>query len=321
MDLDLLHRFFANQTSLQEEETIRIWLTSSPENEKQFIKERKLYDAIILNSDKSITEIFDAENKLEKIKAKKESIRPKEFFRIAAAIVITALSFWLYDSYVERNEAMALQTISVPAGQQINIILPDGTNVWLNAKTTIKYPVGFNRKERLVQLDGEAYFDVAKNKDIPFIVMTKKGSVEALGTKFNVMAYSDNEEFEAALMEGSVKVDLLQDPSQSLILSPNNKSFVENGKLQSMVVDDYSPYQWKEGLISFKNEPFIYIMKAFEKTYDVKISIEDTKLTQGLLYTGKFRIIDGVDYALRVLKKDLNFEYYWNKEENIIRIK
>lgn len=319
IDLNLLHKFFANQTSLQEEESIRIWLADSVENEKQFIRERQIYDAIILNSDESFINSVDSENNIKKTKAKKKSIRLREFFKIAAAVLITALSFWLYDSYMDRNVAM--QTISVPPGQQINLILPDGTNVWLNAKTTIKYPVAFNRKERLLELDGEAYFDVAKNKDMPFIVMTQKGSVRALGTKFNVMAYSDNQEFETALMEGSVEVNLQQDPSQSLILSPNNKSIVEDGKLRSVAVEDYSPYQWKEGLISFKNEPFTYIIKAFEKTYDVKIKIENTKLNQGLLYTGKFRIIDGVDYALRVLQKDVNFEYYWNKEDNIIRIK
>ena len=91
---------------------------------------------------------------------------------------------------------IALQTITVPAGQRINITLADGTNVWLNARTTIQYPITFNEKERLVKLDGEAYFDVTKDKSKPFIVQTNNYNVEVLGTKFDVDSYSETEIFE-----------------------------------------------------------------------------------------------------------------------------
>jgi transmembrane sensor len=320
MELSLLHKFFANQTSKQEEETIRIWLNASPENKQIFLRERKLYDAFIINTN---TSEIDSTSGQKEYKNIKNRLLPqfKEFTQIAAAVLITALCCWFYYSHINTLDNMAMQTISVPAGQRMNLILPDGTNVWINAKTTIKYPISFNRKERLVYLDGEAYFDVAKNDKVPFIVKTNIGSVKALGTQFDVMAYSDTHEFETALMEGSVKIDLLNDPTQTLILKPDNKAFVQDGQFRSAIVDDYSRYQWREGLISFKNEPFEDIMKSFEKTYDVKIIIENHNLTNKHLYTGKFRIVDGVDYALRVLQKDVNFQYIRNKEDNIIKIK
>ena len=121
---------------------------------------------------------------------------------------------------------ITLQTITVPAGQRINITLADGTNVWLNARTTIQYPITFNEKERLVKLDGEAYFDVTKDKNKPFIVQTNNYNVEVLGTKFDVDSYSETEIFETTLMEGSVRISSLTDANESLMLTPNNKAYL-----------------------------------------------------------------------------------------------
>lgn len=198
--------------------------------------------------------------------------------------------------------------------------MPDGTNVWLNARTTIQYPITFNANERLVKLDGEAYFDVARNEKKPFIVQTDKYNVEVLGTQFDVESYSDTENFETALMEGSVRISSLTDTNESLTLTPNNKAYLHEGKLRVMSVDDYSPYRWREGLICFKNETFASIMKEFEKYYGINIHITN-KQVQKYLYTGKFRQTDGVDYALRVLQKDIRFSYQRDDDKNIIYIK
>ena len=107
-----------------------------------------------------------------------------------------------------------MQTITVPAGQRINITLVDGTNVWLNARTSLSYPVKFGKNNRQVVLDGEAYFDVTKDKSKPFIVQTDNYNVEVLGTKFDVNAYSETGEFETTLMSGSVKVASASDSKQ-----------------------------------------------------------------------------------------------------------
>nr|WP_286083552.1 FecR family protein [Parabacteroides goldsteinii] len=123
---------------------------------------------------------------------------------------------------------IALQTITVPAGQRINITLADGTNVWLNARTTIQYPITFNEKERLVKLDGEAYFDVTKDKSKPFIVQTNNYNVEVLGTKFDVDSYSETEIFETTLMEGSVRISSLTDANESLMLTLPSIRVVSN---------------------------------------------------------------------------------------------
>ena len=214
---------------------------------------------------------------------------------------------------------IALQTITVPAGQRINITLADGTNVWLNARTTIQYPITFNEKERLVKLDGEAYFDVTKDKSKPFIVQTDNYNVEVLGTQFDVNAYSETGEFETTLMSGSVKVASASDSTQKITLKPNNKVFLQDGKLHVTAVDDYNPYRWKEGLICFKNETFTSIMKDFEKYYGLTIQVKNKNVFK-YVYTGKFRQTDGIDYALRVLQKDIKFTYQRDDENQIIYI-
>lgn len=226
----------------------------------------------------------------------------------------------MYQQIQTKQTPIALQTIAVPAGQRINITLPDGTNVWLNARTTIQYPVSFNSSERLVKLDGEAYFDVTRDEAKPFIVQTDKYNVEVLGTKFDIESYSETENFETALMEGCVKISSLTDTNENLMLSPNNKAYLHEGKLRVIPVDDYNPYRWREGLICFKNETFTSIMKEFEKYYGINIHITNLQV-QKYLYTGKFRQTDGVDYALRVLQKDIKFTYERDDDNHIIYIK
>ncbi|MDR1505041.1 MAG: FecR family protein [Prevotella sp.] len=321
MDFKLLYKFFEGLTTQEEDETIRQWVMRSPENEKRFFEERKMFDAVVLNTtEPDINENMDCQS-VPSGNRPHISIYFRELIKIAAIVAITLLGSWYCFIHINKsNKLVAMQTISVPAGQRLNIILPDGTDVWLNAKTTIKYPVSFNEKERLILLDGQAYFDVAKNKEIPFLVKTRDGIVQALGTKFDVMAYPDSHSFETVLMEGKVKVRATCDSSQSIILTPSNKAYLKNGKLETSYVDDFSAYEWKDGLISFKNESFARIMKSFEKVYDIKIIIENPQVSN-LIYTGKFRVIDGVDYALRVLQKDVKFKFERDTEKHIVYIK
>lgn len=314
MDKDTLYNFFEGNASLDEEMAVRQWMEESAENRQAFLKERKLFDAMLLLGNEKV------------IKAGKKrftidlsSLRT-EVIKIASIIALTLGGSFIYQEMQTEETPVALQTISVPAGQRINITLADGTNVWLNARTTIQYPVSFNAKERLVKLDGEAYFDVAKDKDKPFIVQTNKYNVEVLGTKFDVDSYSETEIFETTLMEGSVKISSLTDAAENLLLTPHNKAYLYNGKLRIKPVDDYSPYRWREGLICFKNETFASIMKDFEKYYGINIYITNQQV-QKYLYTGKFRQTDGVDYALRVLQKDIKFTYERDDENHIIYIK
>ena len=313
MNKDILYKFFEGNASFEEEAAVKQWMEESAENRLAFLKERKLFDAMLLLGNEEIIK-----NGKKRFSINLSSLRT-ELIKIAAVVAITlGGSYFYYQSSLEK-ELMAMQTITVPAGQRINITLVDGTNVWLNARTSVSYPVKFGKNNRQVVLDGEAYFDVTKDKSKPFIVQTDNYNVEVLGTQFDVNAYSETGEFETTLMSGSVKVASASDSTQKITLKPNNKVFLQDGKLHVTAVDDYNPYRWKEGLICFKNETFTSIMKDFEKYYGLTIQVKNKNVFK-YVYTGKFRQTDGIDYALRVLQKDIKFTYQRDDENQIIYI-
>ena len=313
MNKDILYKFFEGNASFEEEAAVKQWMEESAENRLAFLKERKLFDAMLLLGNEEIIK-----NGKKRFSINLSSLRT-ELIKIAAVVAITlGGSYFYYQSSLEK-ELMAMQTITVPAGQRINITLVDGTNVWLNARTSLSYPVKFGKNNRQVVLDGEAYFDVTKDKSKPFIVQTDNYNVEVLGTQFDVNAYSETGEFETTLMSGSVKVASASDSTQKITLKPNNKVFLQDGKLHVTAVDDYNPYRWKEGLICFKNKTFTSIMKDFEKYYGLTIQVKNKNVFK-YVYTGKFRQTDGIDYALRVLQKDIKFTYQRDDENQIIYI-
>lgn len=312
MEKELLYKFFAGTATLEEKECIMRWMEVSPDNKAVFLNERKFYNAVLLNGEPD--KIQDDKNK----KQHRIHFRPVEFLRIAAMVLIAfGLGYFVHDR--KADEPMAMQTIAVPAGQCVNLTLPDGSNIWLNAQTTIQYPVSFNKHERSIKLDGEAYFEVTKDKKRPFIVHTKECSVEVLGTKFNVDAYSSRHKFETVLMEGSVRVSMHHDPSETIFLKPHNKVYRSNGKLIMQKMDNYERYRWKEGLICFQDEPFEVVMEDFEKFYGLKIIVNNRKVTK-YLYTGKFKQTDGIDYALSLLQKNIHFTYQRDRENHVVYI-
>lgn len=315
IDLNILHSFFRGETSEYENIQIKRWMEESPENKEIFLKEREKFDILLFYADYQDERDEQTHNRSHKIKYFFGG-----FLKIASVIVLTLAAVWFY--LEKGGEAdYPLQTIHVPAGQRVNLILPDGTDIWLNARTTLQYPVQFNKKERIVKLNGEAFFNVAKNKDKPFIVEALDKKVEVLGTEFNITAYSDKPDmFEVALMKGSVKLLSGQGKDGSLTLLPRYKAYLKDGKFDTQYIKDYDSYRWKEGLICFNNESIMDIIKKFENSYGIIIKVENEKI-KSRLYTGKFRTADGIDYALRVLQKDIKFKYEKDDENYVIYIR
>lgn len=167
MNQELLYKYFKGITSVEEEKMILDWIDASDENRDIFLKERMIYD-ISLFSDKQGNN-------------EKKTVHIMPMLRWAAriaAVTIVAIAGYFITSDFLYNKEVQLQTVTVPAGQRAQIILADGTRVWLNSKSTMKYAANFGRNERNVELDGEAYFEVAKNKNIPFYVHTETNKVK-----------------------------------------------------------------------------------------------------------------------------------------------
>ena len=315
MKKHILYRFFKGKSTIEEQMQIRLWMEESEENKRELFDERKLFDAMLFIGN---TAIADKATYIKSLPSIVHSIGHK-LLKIAAIILLTLTGNHFYTEMIRSTDTIAMQTISVPAGQRTNITLPDGTNVWLNARTTLSYSTTFNQEQRNVELNGEGYFEVKGNKEKPFIIHTSKGEVEVLGTNFNVEAYAESELFETTLMKGSVKVCSSLGDKATSMLTPGNKSVIINGNLHIEEVNDFERYRWKEGLICFKGSAFIEIMNDFEKYYGINIIVKNQTVNQ-YSYTGKFRQTDGVEHALRVLQKSIYFEYLRDDENNTITI-
>lgn len=162
-------------------------------------------------------------------------------------------------------------TLSTPIGGQYQIALPDGSKVWLNSGSSIRYPTAFVGSERIVELNGEAYFEVSKNKKMPFIVRTNKAmDIKVLGTEFNVMAYENEKNINTTLIEGSVEVlkgsgITLLEPGQAAVLNKGT------GKINVSEADVEDAIAWKNGYFMFANEDIESIMRKVSRWYNIDV--------------------------------------------------
>ena len=304
---DILVRYFLGQASEEEKERIHQWIEADEANRKRFIRERIRFDATILADRPSSR----------RTKQTRMPAYVRWSLRIAAVVVSLLLIGYVYERQRVSRMARTFQCVHVPAGNRTNLRLSDGTNVWLNANTTLRYPAVFSEREREIQLDGEAYFEVAKGEK-PFIVRTDKYCVEVLGTTFDVEAYADETGFRTTLYEGSVQLQAAG-ASEKVVLHPGETAELVGGNLQVSPTKDKNAYRWKDGLIYIEDQSFEAIMEMFEKFYDVRIVINNPKV-KALGYQGKLRIADGIDHALRVLQNDFPFRYKRDEESNTIII-
>lgn len=240
----------------------------------------------------------------------------------AAAICLAVLSTWTIMNYQRENvieEELAFEEFSTPPGQRAQVKLHDGTVVWLNARSRLRYPNRFSGTERKVELDGEAFFEVFRNEEAPFVVSTEKLDIKVLGTKFNVFAYKGKNEFTTALIEGSVKLYQSDNESVAMYMSPNDYAELKDGRLVKSKISSTDFLLWKEGIYAFDDIPFGEIIKKLELYYDITIEIRNKKLNN-YKFSGKFRQRDGVESALRTMQKIYYFSYHKDEELNKITI-
>lgn len=202
-------------------------------------------------------------------------------------------------------------TIRTPKGGQYQVELPDGTEVWLNASSSIRFPSSFSKERREVELEGEAYFEVArienkKRQHIPFIVKSSKQKIEVLGTHFNVSSYSNDETVKTVLVEGAVRVI----PNGTLltrILKPGQGSIVDNKNITIDNVDLESALAWKNGDFVFNNESLSSIMKKLERWYDVEVIYENLSIDHK--FSGAVSRSKNISAVLRIMELTGNVKF------------
>lgn len=231
---------------------------------------------------------------------------PRRILAVAATVALLCLSAWMAFNYFQ---PAALQTISTLAETR-TVHLPDGTSVTLNHFTSLSYPEQFESDNRKVTLNGEAYFEVTKDKKHPFIVQTEEINVQVLGTHFNVEAYRNNPEVSTTLLEGSVAVSN-KNNSARIILKPNEMAIYNkvekslNLKVMKNATDEIS---WQRGEFIFNHQPLKNITRELSNAFGVTIEIPDTAL-QNYRITARFPNSENLETILSLLQKAGYFNY------------
>lgn len=192
-------------------------------------------------------------------------------------------------------------TLTTPKGGQYQVNLPDGSKVWLNAASSLKFPSTFSGlSQRKVEMSGEAYFEIAKNQKIPFVVVSDKQEVEVLGTHFSINAYADESNTRTVLMEGAVKVRNLSGKSH-VVLKPGEEAVLNAGDIHVQSADFDKAIDWKSGKFIFKNESLERIMRKVARWYDVEV-IYTGSVPKQETFSGTVSRFDDVEKVLRRLE-------------------
>lgn len=226
------------------------------------------------------------------------------------------------DSKVTENE-IALNTVVVPFGRRTQLYLQDGTKVWLNAGSKLVYPSVFNQKKRTVYLEGEAAFDVAHDKQHPFIVKSKDQEIEVLGTVFNVSSYADEPQVKTALKSGSVQIHYHEDGllagKESVTIKPGTIASYNKEQLTMAVAegDVTNSFLWIDGLIVFKNDDLTYIVNRLSRYYNVPIEVSNPD-KKSITFSGYLDLKTTVEEVLDVISESASFSYTNEKGKIII---
>ena len=212
------------------------------------------------------------------------------------------LAYTIKAKQITENDAAFYNTITTPRGGKYQVTLTDGTKVWLNAASSIRFPVVFTGKERRVQITGEAYFEVAKNKHLPFRVQASGSEIEVLGTHFNVNAYADETFVKTTLLEGLVKVSASSSKNSSpKFIQPGQQASVDKGGM--IDVKDHTNVEeavaWKNDRFEFKSTDIRSILRQLSRWYDVDVVYQGNV---NLHFTGQLSRTEPVDTIFKKLE-------------------
>ncbi len=337
MNLDILHKYIENRCSRDELKQVQAWLQEDAANEDFF---RTFLEA---QQDEPGVQVGDVQNAWNKFKENhlnngkrpvvglyKNDYKPAQTRRkakrqkwlivgSAAAVVLLAITavFWLrgdrYFSSQQTSPKVSYRTIATQKGQQAKLHLKDGTFIMLNAASTLRIPEGYGLTERVVYLYGEAFFRVAHNEKIPFVVKSGQLVIKDLGTAFNISAY-DSTTVSIAVKEGAVSIRKVtpDDPVGIQLLGKLNKGnvgyFDDSGSLSISAIHNMALFTgWIEGKLVFKNTPFVEVIKHLERRFDVNANILDETLKKRTL-TATYNNLS-LEQVLNVLSVSLHISY------------
>lgn len=311
---ELIARCLTGNPSEEELRDLEIWIGESAENLKYYRNFKNIWEGS--------TELqISTESALDKVlkQIDKQQSRSRFGFylqKIAAVLFIPLLvsMLWMtYTRYLKRDTGnLVYHEVTAAFGTFSSLDLPDGSKVWLNAGSKLRYPEKFTGNMRSVDLTGEAYFEIHSDESSPFLVNTREFTVRATGTRFNVMAYQDCDSPSVALAEGKVTVKGKKQASEKengVHLKPDQllKYNILTGKMEIVNEDVYKYYAWKDGKLVFRNDLFTEVAKRISIQYNVDIEIIGDDVKQ-YRYRATFEN-ESLDQLLKLLKISSPFDY------------
>lgn len=315
---DILIRYIDGMLTEEEAAEVKNWRAASLENEKlleqvyfttQVASRLKVMRTV--NPDEALSRFKSRIHKKEKRLALRQVLGVIQRAAAVLFIPVFLLSAYLFIQQGQGN----VRTLAVRTNPGVvsAFDLPDGSKVWLNANSELRYPSDFNADTRTVELTGQGYFEVTKNAHKPFIVKADKDySVEVLGTSFNISAYKDESMIETTLVEGSVKLNVVSGGKRmTQMLKPNEKAEYQKGAGKIKVFDVNTEYDtaWKNGEIIFRNHPMDKVLKTQERHYHVVFEVKDNEILKSII-TARFKdeqlpqvleylkLASGIQYAI-----------------------
>jgi len=316
----LITKYLSGEISQHEVDKLQQWVSDSKENLNYFLQLKNIWD----NSEKnSIYDKIDIENAFKfiskQLKFRSPSINIWNYWKKIAAIILIPLLlgnilYLIFRSYNKvATPEPVYNEIYAPFGTRSALKLSDGTLVWLNSGSSIKYPDRFKDKERIVYLNGEAYFEVKSDLKKPFIVKSTRLNTKALGTKFNVSDFKTSIFSEITLVEGKVEVNrsdsaktgkLITTLKPSQHLSYNNLT----GDTILRNEDTYKYFSWKDGKIIFRNEPLSRVVQKIGQIYNVDIELKGQEI-ENYSYRATFQD-ESLEEILKLLKISSPINYF-----------
>ena len=293
--IELLLGCFEQQLSAAQAEELQAWVEASPENKRYFSEMHEVWVAI---QAESAARAFNAERAYRRFRqkarqyARRRDSRPRIpvvwQFLVAAAVLALVIFFSYRSGEQQVRSAFADIVIDSPLSSRSRILLPDSTEVWMNAGSRLIYSQGFGLTDRQLQMSGECHFRVMKDPEKPFVVSTPTLQVRVLGTQFNFRSYPDDDEAVVCLEKGSVVVMNLVRAESEHILSPNQKAILDNrtGELRIEATRPENHSDWVNGRLFFNDELLVDIVKELRRGYDADIEIVSDSLLQQRFYGG-----------------------------------
>jgi len=312
---NLIIKLFSDTISKEEKLVLQTWINENSDNKKYLLQMQNIWHVAHpafqpeeLNTDKAVTKLL--RNIGSVTETKKANVSFFTWWQRIAAILIIPLTIWSFIQLNQKNNTnqnVAFQEITSPLGMKSEVTLSDGSKVWLNSGSKLKYPVVFGTKRREIYLSGEAFFKVHSDKQHPFIVSTKNLKVQATGTAFNVESYMNDSLTAVTLLEGKVDVQIGTAKSEKIV--PDQR-LVYNNKIRRYVINKTDAQYWcawKDGILAFRNEPLAEVFKRIGRTYNVDIVVKDKGI--GLQpYRATFEG-ESLDEILRLLKLSAPIKY------------